>query len=57
MTGAQILAKTPAELDAAMEKAFDAAAPVFLDVITQSEIDQLPPVYSWLKTADNASGR
>ena len=57
MTGAQILAKTPAELDAAMEKAFDVAAPVFLDVITQSEIDQLPPVYSWLKTADNASGR
>ena len=49
--------KTPAELDAAMDHAFKSSTPVFLDVVTQPEVDRLPPVYSWLKTRKNASDR
>jgi acetolactate synthase-1/2/3 large subunit len=49
--------KTPTELDAAVDKAFSSTAPVFLDVITQPEVDHLPPVYSWLEAAEKASAR
>ena len=35
------------QLDAALEKAFAAKAPVFLDVVTESEVTELPPVMSW----------
>jgi TPP-dependent trihydroxycyclohexane-1,2-dione (THcHDO) dehydratase len=49
--------KTPAELDATMDKAFDSTAPLFLDVIAQPEVDLLPPVTSWLKAAEKASDR
>jgi acetolactate synthase-1/2/3 large subunit len=39
------------ELDAAMDEAFASRTPVFLDVVTESELSELPPVYSWLKKA------
>ena len=35
------------ELEPALEKAFSAGEPVFLDVITESEVTELPPVMSW----------
>ena len=49
--------KTPTELDAAMDKAFSSTAPVFLDAITQPEVDLLLPVYIWLAAAEKASAR
>ena len=39
--------KTPTELEAALDEAFRAEAPVFVDVHTEPEVDDLPPVYSW----------
>lgn len=40
-----------ADLDVCLDKAFASDRPVFLDVNTESEVSELPPVYSWLKTA------
>jgi acetolactate synthase-1/2/3 large subunit len=40
-----------ADLEAYLDKAFASDLPVFLDVNTESEVSELPPVYSWLKTA------
>jgi acetolactate synthase-1/2/3 large subunit len=47
-----IRVETPSDLDDALDSAFDMKAPVFLDVITEPEVEQLPPVFSWLKAAD-----
>ena len=33
------------------------AAPVFLDVVTEPELSELPPVYSWLKKAGEVDQR
>jgi acetolactate synthase-1/2/3 large subunit len=38
---------TPRELEAAFKKAFEGHSPVFLDIKTRPESDDLPPVYSW----------
>lgn len=43
--------KIPAELDEAMDEAFVSRAPVFLDVLTEPEVEHLPPVYTWLQAA------
>jgi acetolactate synthase-1/2/3 large subunit len=43
---------TPIELAQAMEAAFSSGQPAFLDVATEPEVENLPPVYSWLKTAE-----
>jgi acetolactate synthase-1/2/3 large subunit len=44
-------------LDSALEKAFSTDGPVFLDVVTESEVTELPPVYSWIhKLNGNAKG-
>jgi acetolactate synthase-1/2/3 large subunit len=43
--------KTPAELEAGLDEAFGANEPVFLDVTTESEVSELPPVYSWRQSA------
>jgi acetolactate synthase-1/2/3 large subunit len=43
--------ESPAELEAGLDEAFASKAPVFLDVVTESELSELPPVYSWLKKA------
>ena len=40
-----------AELDAGLDMAFSANEPVFLDVVSESEVSELPPVYSWLQAA------
>lgn len=45
--------ETPRELDQALEEAFTAKGPFFLDVVTEPEVSELPPVYTWLK----ATGR
>ncbi|MGA2959746.1 MAG: thiamine pyrophosphate-dependent enzyme [Thermodesulfobacteriota bacterium] len=44
--------KSPGELEEGLDRAFAAQTPVFLDVVTESELSELPPVYSWLKKAD-----
>jgi acetolactate synthase-1/2/3 large subunit len=38
---------TPEELDNALDTAFSHDGPVFLDVVSESEVAELPPVYSW----------
>ena len=44
-------AESAAELEAALQDAFSMNGPVFIDAITEPEVDRLPPVYSWLKAA------
>ena len=41
----------PEELQVGMDMAFSLKKPVFLDIISESEVTELPPVDSWLKTA------
>lgn len=41
------------DLEAGLDAAFAADGPVFLDVISEPEVENLPPVYSWLKATDN----
>jgi len=41
----------PQELEEGLDEAFATQAPVFLDVVTESETTELPPVYSWLAKA------
>lgn len=38
---------TPDELESALDTAFSYDGPVFLDVVSESEVTELPPVYSW----------
>ncbi|MEW6670651.1 MAG: thiamine pyrophosphate-binding protein [Thermodesulfobacteriota bacterium] len=42
---------TPAELDDTLDAAFSSDEPVFLDIITESEVKELPPVHSWHQAA------
>jgi acetolactate synthase-1/2/3 large subunit len=44
--------KSPRELEEGLDRAFATQGPVFLDVVTEPELSELPPVYSWLKKAD-----
>ncbi len=44
--------ENPEELEKGLDEAFNAQTPVFLDVVTESELSELPPVYSWLKKAE-----
>jgi acetolactate synthase I/II/III large subunit len=44
--------QTPRELEKGLDAAFDTRGPVFLDVVTEPEITELPPVFSWLKKAE-----
>jgi acetolactate synthase-1/2/3 large subunit len=41
----------PEELEEGLDEAFATQAPFFLDVVTESETTELPPVYSWLRKA------
>jgi acetolactate synthase-1/2/3 large subunit len=43
--------KSAVELDPYLDEAFDSDLPVFLDVHTEAEVVELPPVFSWLKAA------
>jgi acetolactate synthase I/II/III large subunit len=43
--------KTAQELESALEEAFAASAPAFLDVVCESVASELPPVHSWLTAA------
>ncbi len=43
---------TPEELEAGLDEAFACKGPFFLDVVTESEENDIPPVVSWLKTAE-----
>jgi acetolactate synthase I/II/III large subunit len=43
--------ENPKELEKGLDEAFAARTPVFLDVVTESELSELPPVHSWLKKA------
>jgi len=41
------------ELEEALDDAFESAGPVFLDVVAEPELSELPPVYSWIKKAES----
>ena len=43
--------ETPAELAQALDEAFAHDGPCFLDVVTEPLVNDIPPVYSWLKAA------
>ena len=44
--------ETPAELEDALDEAFASDGPFFLDVLTESEVMEIPPVVTWLKAAE-----
>ncbi len=44
----------PDELDTALDKAFNHDGPVFIDVVAESEVTELPPVYSWQQASKSA---
>ena len=46
--------ETPSELAEGMAQAFASQGPVFLDLVTEPEIDCLPPVYTWQQAAAKA---
>lgn len=41
--------KSAGELDAALNEAFKHDGPVFIDIVSESEVADLPPVFSWEK--------
>jgi acetolactate synthase-1/2/3 large subunit len=41
----------PEELGEGLDQAFSSREPVFLDIVTESEITELPPVFSWWQKA------
>jgi acetolactate synthase-1/2/3 large subunit len=43
--------ESPDELERGLDEAFASRVPVFLDIVTEPELSELPPVYSWLKKA------
>jgi acetolactate synthase-1/2/3 large subunit len=45
--------KTPEELVQGLKTAFSSDQPIFIDVITEPEVETLPPVFSWLKAAES----
>jgi acetolactate synthase-1/2/3 large subunit len=47
--------ETPQALEAALEEAFAASGPAFLDIVCESVASELPPVYSWLTAAGRIS--
>jgi acetolactate synthase-1/2/3 large subunit len=42
---------TPQELKEALDEALLANCPTFVDILSESEVDELPPVHSWLVKA------
>ncbi|MCF8107187.1 MAG: hypothetical protein K9K64_17055, partial [Desulfohalobiaceae bacterium] len=44
--------KTPKELESGLDLAFAGPGPVFLDLHTESEASEMPPVYSWERAAE-----
>jgi len=47
--------ETSGELESAFDAAFRTKGPVFLDVVSESEVIDLPPVYSWEQMAQTVS--
>jgi acetolactate synthase-1/2/3 large subunit len=47
--------ETSQELELALEEAFTATGPAFLDIVCESVASELPPVYSWLTAAGRIS--
>jgi acetolactate synthase-1/2/3 large subunit len=43
---------TPEELIQGLDAAFASDLPIFVDVATAPEVENLPPVFSWLKAAN-----
>ncbi|MBI5441935.1 MAG: thiamine pyrophosphate-binding protein, partial [Deltaproteobacteria bacterium] len=50
-------AETAEELEEALDEAFATKGPVFLDVATESEVVELPPVATWLNAAEKLGRR
>lgn len=44
--------QTPEALMDGLDTAFDSDRPIFIDVITEPEVETLPPVFKWLKAAE-----
>ncbi len=48
---ASITITTPEQLCQGLDSAFRSKKPIFLDIISKSEVEELPPVQSWIKAA------
>ncbi|MFO7715185.1 thiamine pyrophosphate-binding protein [Desulfosarcina sp.] len=44
--------QTADELEAGLDMAFAMETPVFLDIVSESEVSELPPVFTWQKAAE-----
>jgi hypothetical protein len=44
-------------LEEGLDRAFASRTPVFLDIVTESEISELPPVFSWIKKGEKEGWR
>ena len=44
---------TPEALVQGLDTAFSSNSPIFIDVITEPEVENLPPVFNWLKAAES----
>jgi acetolactate synthase-1/2/3 large subunit len=42
---------TPSQLEAALDGAFAHMGPVLIDIVVESIVDELPPVYTWMKAS------
>jgi acetolactate synthase-1/2/3 large subunit len=49
--------ETPGELEEGLDNAFSVQEPVFLDIVTESLLKEVPPVYSWLQAAEKRRRR
>ena len=45
--------KSPEELDDAIDDAFKRKEPTFIDIVSEPEADNIPPVFSWEKALNN----
>jgi acetolactate synthase-1/2/3 large subunit len=49
--------ETAEELDQGLEIAFKSKVPIFLDVKSEPESDDIPPVYSWMQTQEKRDNK
>ncbi|RLC20012.1 MAG: thiamine pyrophosphate-binding protein, partial [Deltaproteobacteria bacterium] len=49
--------ETAGELDQGLKVAFKSKSPVFLDVKSEPESDDIPPVYSWMKAQEKRDNK
>lgn len=49
--------ETAEELDQGLKVAFKSKSPIFLDVKSEPESDDIPPVYSWIQAQEKSNNK